>query len=115
MEALLIAKGLTMPPTDLILRDDYLNTIGVVCPRDRVFENTDGADDLSVLDDANFPALLVVAKVAWITNDLFGLHSFRSASYTNKFTIRVRDDFVDWFIEHIGATVDSGEARKRLW
>ena len=112
---LLIDKGPTMPPIDLILRDDNLNTIGVVRPRDRVFENTDGTDDLPVLDDANFPALLVITKVTWITNDLFGLHGFGSASHTNKFTIRVRDDFVDWFIEHISATVDSGEACKRLW
>src|SRR5580693_1703301 len=98
-----------MPPIDLILRDDNLNTVGVVCPRDRMLENTDGTDDLSVLNDADFPALVVVTKVAWVTNDLFGLHGFGSATHTNKLTIRIGDDLVDWFIEHVGATVNSGE------
>jgi len=103
-----------MPPTDLILRDDNLNTVGIFCSRDGVLENADGADDLSVLNDADFPALLVVTKVARITNDLFGLHGFGSATHTNKLTIRVGDDLMGWFIEHVGAAVNSGEARKRL-
>src|SRR6266404_5408507 len=103
-----------MPPTDLILRDDNLDTVGIFCSRNRVLENADGADDLSIFNDANFPTLVVIAKVARIANDVFGLHGFGSATHADKLTIRAGDDLIDWFVEHVSAAVNGGEARKCL-
>lgn len=76
-----------MQPIDLILREDNLDTVGVVRTWNRVLENADGADDFTVLNDADFPALLVVGEVARIANDLLGLDSFGSATHTNKIAV----------------------------
>ena len=103
-----------MPPVDLILWYDDLNTVGVFCTRNRVLEDTDGADDLAILYNAELSALTGGAKVARITDDLFGFDSFGSAAYTNEFTVIVRNDLVNRFVEHVGTTVDGGEARKCL-
>jgi hypothetical protein len=107
-------KKSTMPPVDLILWENDLDTVGVLRARNRVLENADGADDFTLLNDADFPALVVVNKVARIANDLFGLDSFGSAAHADKFAVRIGDDLVNWLVEHIGATINGGEAREGL-
>src|SRR5579863_8125694 len=104
----------TMPPVDLILWYDDLDTVDVVCARNRVLEDANGADDLAILYDAELPALIGGAKVARITDDLLGFDSFGSAAHANKFTITIGNDLINLFVEHVGTTVDGGEARKCL-
>ena len=103
-----------MPPVDLILWYDDLDTVGLLRARNRVFEDANGADDLAILYGTEFSTLAGGAKIARITNDLFGLDGFGSAAHTNKFTVIIGNDLVNRFVEHVGATVNGGEARKRL-
>jgi hypothetical protein len=103
-----------MPPIDLILWNDDLDTVQIVCTRNRVLEDANGANDLAILYDAEFSALVGGSKVARITDDLFGFDSFGSAAHTNKFTVIIGNDLINRFVEHVGTTVDSGEARKCL-
>jgi hypothetical protein len=105
---------LTMLSLDLILRDDDLDTVGIICTRDRVLEDTDCADDLAVLYDTELPALTAGAEVTRVTNDLFGLDSFGPAAYTDKFTITIGDNLIDRFVEHVSTAINGGEARKCL-
>jgi hypothetical protein len=104
----------TMPPFDLILGYDDLDTVGLVCAWNGVLENANGADDLPVLHDAELSAFTCRAKVARITDDLFGLDSFGSAADTNKFTVVTGDDLVNRFVEHVGTAVNSRETRECL-
>lgn len=103
-----------MLPVDLILGNDNLNTVGVVCTRNRVLEDADCADDLAVLYDAELSTLTAGAKVTRVTNDLFGLDSFGPAAYTDKFAITIGNDLIYRLIEHVGASINGGEARKCL-
>lgn len=103
-----------MPPSDLILRNDYLDTVGLLCAWNRVFEDANCADNLAVLYDAELPALAAGAEVTWVTNYLFGLDSFGSAAYTDKFAITIGDNLIDRFVEHVSAAIDGGETCKRL-
>ena len=103
-----------MLPVDLILRNDYLDAVCVLCTRNRVLEDANCADDLAVLYDAELAALVARAEVTRVTNDLFGLDSFRSAAYTNKVTIAIGNDLINRFVEHVSAAINGGETRKRL-
>ncbi len=103
-----------MPPFDLILGYDDLDTVGILCARNGVLENANGADDLPVLYDAELSAITARDKVARITNDLFGLDSFGSAADTNEFTVIIGNDLMNRFVEHVGTTVNSGETRECL-
>ena len=103
-----------MLPLDLILRNDYLDTVCVVRTRNRVLEDANCADDLAVLYDAELTALAAGAEVTRVTNDLFGLDSFGSAAYTDKATITVGNDLINWFIEHVSAAINGGETRECL-
>jgi hypothetical protein len=103
-----------MPPVDLILWENDLDTVGIIRTRNRVLENADGADNFAFLNDADFTALLVVNKVARIANDLFGLDSFGSAAHANNFAIRIGDNLMNRFVKHVGAAINGGEARKGL-
>jgi hypothetical protein len=107
---LLKNKENTMPPVDLILWDNDLDTVGIICAWNRVLKNVDGMDDFTLLNDTDFPALVVVNEVAQIANDLFGLDSFGSTTHTNKFAIQVGDDLVNQFVEYVGAAINGGEA-----
>jgi hypothetical protein len=104
----------TMLPVDLILGNDNLDTVGIVCARNRVLEDTDCADDLAILYDAELSALAAGTKVTRVTNDLFGLDSFLPAAYTDKFTIVIGNDLIYRLVEHICASINGREARKCL-
>ena len=106
----------TVSPVYLVLRDDDLGTIGVLGARDRVLEEADCADDLALLDDTNLATLtsLTGTKVAWVADDLLGLHGLSAATDTNKLAIRVGDDLVDRLVKHVGTAVDGTQTRKRL-
>jgi hypothetical protein len=103
-----------MSPFNLILGYDDLDTVGILCARNRVLENANGADDLPVLYDAELSAVTGRAKVARITNDLFGLDSFGSAADANEFTVTIGYDLINRFVEHVGTTVNSGETSECL-
>jgi hypothetical protein len=103
-----------MLPVDLILGNDNLNTVGIICTRNRVLEDADRADDLAVLHDTELSALTAGAKVTRVTDDLLGLDSLGPAAYTDKFTITIGDDLIYWLVEHVGASINGGEARKCL-
>lgn len=103
-----------MLPSDLILRNDYLDAVCVLCTRNRVLEDANCADDLAVLYDAELTALAAGAEVTRVTNDLFGLDSFGSAAYTDKVTTTIGNDLINRFVEHVSAAIDGGETCKRL-
>ena len=103
-----------MPPFDLILWYDDLDTVDILCARNGVLEKANSADDLPVLHDAELSALTGRAKVARITDDLFGLHSFGSAADTDKFTVVTGDDLINRFVEHVGTAVNSRETSECL-
>lgn len=103
-----------MLPLDLILGNDYLDTVGLFCTRNRVLEDANRADDLAVLYDAELPALAAGDEVTRVTNDLFGLDSFGSAAYADKVTATIGNDLINRFVEHVSAAINGGETRKRL-
>lgn len=104
----------TMLPVDLILGNDDLYAVGIVCTRNRMLEDADCADDLAVLYDAELSALTAGAKVARVTDDLLGLDSLVPAAHADKFTIAIGNDLIYLLVEHVGASIDGGEARKCL-
>jgi len=107
-------KTPTMLPLDLVLGNDNLDTVGIICTRNRVLEDADCADDHAIVYDAELSALTARAKVTRVTNDLFGLDSFRPAAYTDKFTIAIGNDLINRLVKHVGAAINGGEARKCL-
>ena len=98
---------LTIPPSNLVLRDNDLGTVRVLGARDLVLEDTDGADDLAGLNDANLALVLLAStKVAGVADDLLGLDGFVAAADSDELALAVGDDLVDGLVQHICTTVD---------
>lgn len=79
-----------------------------------MLENADGPDDFAVLDNPDLAALATGAEIARVPNDLFCLYSFTATGHTHKLAVRVGNDLLNLFIEHVGAPVDGAKAGKRL-
>ena len=107
---------LTVSPSYLVLGDDNLTTIRVIRSRDGVVEETNSADDLALFNDADLSAIsyLTSAEVGGIADDLLGRNGFLSRTDADKIAITVSDDLVNWFVEHVGTTIDGGETGEGL-
>ena len=79
-----------------------------------MLEDADGADHLASL--ANFIlARDTGAEVAGITNDHVGLDRLFTAAHTHKLAcLRIDNDLVDGFVEHVGTAVDGRKTSKGL-
>ena len=106
----------TVTSVDLVLRNDNLATVSVLCTRNGGFKETDRSDDFAFLDYPNFPTVywLSGAEITWIPDDLLGLDSFVTTSDPDEFPIRVRHNFVDGFVEHICTSIDGTQTSERL-
>ena len=104
---------LTVSSADLVLGNDDLCTIGVIRSGDGVLQETDGPDDFAHLYDSHL-AIALGQEITWIADNLFRFHRLASAGDSNEFAIRVRDNGIDWLIQHVCATVYSAQASKRL-
>lgn len=107
---------LTIASVDLVLGDDDLTAVAVVCARDRVLEDADCSDDLAILNDSHLPitAALAGTKVAWVPDDLLRLDGLSTTCHADKFAIRVCDDLLDLLIQHVCTAVDGAKTRERL-
>lgn len=75
-------------PSDLVLRDNNLATVGVVSSGDGVVEETNRLDDLALLDHSDLVLrLLASTKVGRVTDDLLGPNSFLSRMDANKLAV----------------------------
>lgn len=107
---------LTIASVDLVLGNDDLTAVAVVCARNRVLEEADSPDDLALLNDSHLPITGVLAstKVAWVADDLLCLDGLSTACHADKFAIRVCDNLVDLLVKHVCTAVDGTETRERL-
>jgi hypothetical protein len=106
----------TIPSVDLVLRNDDLHAVSVVGTRNGMLEETYSSDDSALLDDADLATLRGrrSAKVARIANDLLSLDGLSATSHPYKLAIRICDDLIDGFVEHVRAAVDGAQASKGL-
>lgn len=112
----LIQRLHTVPPVDLVLRDDDLHAVRVVGARDRVLEKADRANDLSSLEHAGFATLLrgTGAEVAGVSDDLLGLDRLATTTNADKLAIGISDDLIDRLVKHVCSTIDGRKASKGL-
>ena len=85
--------GLTMLPSDLILRNDQLNAVRVVRVRDWMLQETDGSHDLSLFNNAFL--LLIAQEIARISNDHVRFDGIFTTLDALKLSLGFVDDLVD--------------------
>lgn len=109
------AEQLTILASDLVLGNDDLNTVRVLGTRDGVLEDANSTDNLAFFDNTDLAlGLLAGTKVAWVTDNLLGLHSLVTAPDTDELAISVSDNLVNGLIEHVGSSVDGTQTSERL-
>lgn len=107
----------TIASVNLILWNDYLRAITVIGAGNRVLEDTYSPDDLVLFYNSYFTPFSSVtrAEVTGVTNDLLGLDSLATTSYTDEFAVRIGNDLIDPLIEHVSAAINGTETSKGLW
>lgn len=106
---------LTILPVNLVLRNDNLGRVGIVCARDRVLEDADSPDDLALLEHALLALeCLARAEVARVADDLLRLDGLVAAPDADELAALVGHNLVNRLVEHVGAAVDGAETRERL-
>ncbi len=108
---------LTVSSVHLVLRDDDLNTIAIVCAWDRVFQETDHTYKLASFDGSDLCCFRIWAsdEVTGISDDLLSFDRLITASNANKLPIGIGDNFVDLLIEHVSSAIDGTETSEGLW
>jgi hypothetical protein len=108
---------LTVLPSNLVLGNNDLCRIGIICARDRVLENTNRPNDLSSLDNSDFSTFIHIftsTKVRRISDNSLGSDCLSGRSDSGEFPVFANVYGFNLSVEHVGSSVDCRETGKGL-